>query len=121
MKKCNKDLVGHVCDNVMWYLIYLLPLICLLIIWCRGSYVPLSEMFSMLGLTIFNDNIVLTTLTDVLGVGGVFPIFVDNSLLIYMSYFILVFVVHIMVDIVLYLLRVIHHTVNHGLGGASHE
>lgn len=121
MKKCKRDLVGHICDNTMWYLIYLLPLILMIVLWCRGSYVPLADMFSMCGLSIVSDNVVLTTLTGVLGVGGVFPIFADTGFLVYASYFILVFLVHITVDIILYIFRLIHHWINHGFGGASHE
>lgn len=120
MKK-KIDLVGHICDNAMWYLLYLLPFVLMLILWARGSYIPLADMFSMAGLSIVSDNIVLTTFTSVLGVGGVFPIFADTGFLVYVSYFILVFLVHIMVDICLYLFRLIHHLVNHGFGGASHE
>lgn len=116
-----KDIVGHIFDNLMWYLIYLMPLILLGIYSCKTGITDLSTIMHMAGLDIVADNVVLTTITAVFGTGGVLPIFQQPSLLIYLSYFICVNLIHLIVDILLWIVRACHRLVNHGFGGASHE
>lgn len=121
MKKKKIDLVGHICDNVMWYAIYLLPLILMVLYWFKTGTTTLSNVIELAGLSFVTDNIVYTTLNSVFGVGGVFAVFANNDLLIYFSYFICVAIIHLIIDILLYIVRLCHNVVNHGLGGASHE
>ena len=121
MKNCKRDKIGHFFDNLMWYTIYLLPLICMLIYWCIGNTGSLADVTSLAGLGFATNNIVFTSLSSIFGAGGVFPIFTDTSMLIYLSYFVCVTIVHLIVDVLLYVVRLCHNIVNHGLGGASHE
>lgn len=93
-------------DTFMWYLLYLLPLfVMLLAIFRTGTIVSIDSVFTSLGLSIFNDNIILTTLTDIFGVGGVFPLFTDNGILIYGSYFVCVYLIHLAIDFLLFIPR----------------
>lgn len=120
-KRCKRDAIGHFFDNFMWYTIYLLPLVLLFVYWCKTGVCTLADTMDWSGLGFVTDNIVFTSLNDIFGVGGVFPIFTNTSFLIYLSYFICVVIVHLCVDIILYIVRLCHNIVNHGLGGASHE
>lgn len=123
MKNCNHktDKIGHFFDNLMWYVIYLLPVVLMIIFWCRGNTGTLSDVMTASGLSIITDNVLFTALSTLFGTGGYLPIFTDTSFLLYASYFILVFVVHLTVDILLFVFRCMHRIVNHGFGGASHE
>lgn len=93
-------------DQFMWYLLYLLPVFVLLIYIAKtGSVVSFSTIFSDLGVTIFNDNIILDCLKDIFGADGVFPLFTGDSILVYATYFICVFLVHLAVDFLIFIPR----------------
>ena len=93
-------------DQFMWYLLYMLPLFAMLFIMFRtGQIVDISTVFSSLGLSVFNDNVILTTLTDIFGLNGVFPLFSSNGILVYCSYFVCVFLIHLAVDFLLFIPR----------------
>ncbi|MBQ4541306.1 MAG: hypothetical protein IJA23_00480, partial [Clostridia bacterium] len=68
----------------------------------------LSDCFSAIGLGVLTDNIVLTTLTSLFGFGGVLPLFLTNDILIYFTYFISVYIIHLCVDFVLFIPRLSH-------------
>ena len=122
MKNCKRDKIGHFFDNLMWYTIYLLPLIFMIIFLCvNGEIRGLSSIMILSGLSFVTDNIVFTSLSSLFGASGVFPIFTDTSMLVYLSYFVCVTIVHLIIDVLLYVVRLCHNVVNHGLGGASHE
>lgn len=96
-------------DNVMWYLLYMLPLLAFLILLFQtGTPQTLSTCISSLGLNVLSDNIILVGLTDLFGASGVFPLFVSADILIYFAYFISMWLCHIAVDVLLFLVRWAH-------------
>ena len=99
-------------DNIMWYLLYLLPLIVWLILLARNEFnaiYTLSYVFENMGLGIINDNVILTALNGVFAVGGVFPIFTANNfILVYMTWFIAIMIVHLAVDFLVFIPRLCH-------------
>lgn len=106
MRKRN---VKNLFDYVMWYMIYLLPLIILIVsIFRTGSIIPLSDCFNNLGLTLFTDNFILVSLTDLFGSAGVVPLFASADILVYLSYFICCLLLHIAVDILAFIPRFAH-------------
>lgn len=119
--KCKTDLVGHICDNVYWYVLYLLPVILFVVYWILGNTGSISDVMSLAKLDIVSDNYIYTGLVNMFGSTGIMPIFADNSLLMYGSYFITIFFVHLVADILLWPFRAMHRVVGHGFGGASHE
>lgn len=121
MVKCKKDIVGHICDNVMWYVIYLLPLLLLLLAWFNDNTLSLVQVLTDSGLGFIVSNPVTDTVIQIFGVNGAYPLFSDNSILIYLTYFVAMVLAHLVIDILLYIPRMCHHFVNHGWGGASHE
>ena len=97
-------------DTLFWNILYMLPIFILLIFtWSSGSIVGISSVFSSLGLEIFNDNIVVTTLSDIFGSGGILPIFTSNDMIIFLSYFIYMNILHLVVDVLVWLPRLAHH------------
>lgn len=102
-------------DNLFWYILYMLPIILLLINWCCGATSSFSSVFTNLGLSIVNDNIILTALIDLFGSSSqIFPLFTSNEILIYLTYFIGLMIVHIFVDVLLFIPRWCHSMFDKG-------
>lgn len=96
-------------DDLFWYSLYMLPLICLCFVVCRtGEFIGLSTALTSLGLGLLVDNPILSTISQIFGSGGILPFFVSSDILVYVSYFICVFIVHLLVDFVLFIPRLCH-------------
>lgn len=105
-------------DNLMWYLLYLLPLIIWLLISFRtGEIIALSDAIASMGFNIFTDNQILITLSDIFATTGILPLFVTSDIILYMSYFISVFLIHLFVDFILFVPRLAHKWLNKLYGG----
>jgi len=106
-KKSQKRLF----DNIFWYIIYLLPILAMGIFLAKNGAVDFSiiNCFESLGISIFSDNIIYITMISIFGVGGVFPIFADGAygLLMFASYYVCCFFVHMIVDVLLLLPRLV--------------
>lgn len=88
----------------------MLPLIIMLFsVFRTGNVVGFDTIFNNLGVSIFTDNVILTSLTDIFGSSGVFPLFSSNGILIYASYFVCVFLVHLAVDFLIFIPRLIEN------------
>ena len=107
-------------DNVMWYLIYLLPLILMVIYWCKTGAITMAGAMTDAGLDVINTNPVYTSLYGIFGTGGVFPIFTQPDILIYFSYFVCVYIVHLAVDFLLFIPRLCHKWMS-AFGGDNDE
>lgn len=101
-------------DNLMWYILYGLPIILLCINWCCGQTLSISQVFETLGLNIIIDNPIFDTLIKTFGVGGYFPIFQNNSMIEYFSYFILLVMAHVFIDVLLFIPRFCHKILDKG-------
>lgn len=97
-------------DTFMWYLLYLLPIIVLIFaVFRTGSAVSMSSVFNDLGLSIYTDNVILSNLEDIFGIGGVFPLLDSNGILIYATYFVSVFLIHLAVDFLIFIPRLVEN------------
>lgn len=100
-------------DNGMWYILYLLPLIIwALVSYQSGTITSLSSAMSTMGLEIFANNQILTSLTDIFATTGILPLFSSPDIILYMSYFISVFLIHLFVDFILFIPRLAHKWLN---------
>lgn len=94
-------------DRVFWAFVLCLPMFAYLILCIHFetyNFVDLLNQFSM-----DSNNLVYTTLAAIFGTGGYLPYFdttTVNPLLLYMSYFVCVELVHIIVDILLFIPKV---------------
>lgn len=98
-------------DTIFWYLVYMLPLIVWLVLLCRNAFDPnitMQYVFDTMGLGIVNDNVILTSLIGIFGVGGVFPLFANNAILVYGTWFIATMILHLAVDFLLFIPRLCH-------------
>lgn len=105
----TKNNVLLIVDKMFWSLVYILPLIAFIImLWHNPTTTSIESVFSSIGLGIVNDNIILTTLIDIFGAGGVFPIFTTNDFFIYLTYMSCVIILHLVVDFLLIIVRWAH-------------
>lgn len=100
--------IKNLSDNIMWYLIYLLPILGFLILLATKDIVTFAEVFNSLGLQIVTDNVIVDTLTQIFGVGGVFSIFASQGMIYYFTYFIATMIMHLAVDFLLFIPRLAH-------------
>ena len=113
----RKRTISCLLDNIMWFLIYILPLICFVIVLCKtGQVTSLSTCMTDCGLVILTNNIVFTALDSIFGSSGVLPLFVSTDILLYFSYFICVWLCHIVVDVLLWIVRYAHKLMDN-IGG----
>lgn len=106
-------------DNFMWYLIYLLPLVFAVIYWFKTGVLALDQVFTLGGFGLVANNFVFTSLNSIFGSTGVVPLFADTGLLMYFSYFIICMIVHLAVDVLLFIVRWSHNMIDNFLGGKN--
>ncbi len=105
----RKKSINNFFDSALWYLVYMLPLLCFVLLVSKtGQLVPLAECMSSCGLGILTDNVVYTALNSIFGASGVLPLFMSADILLYFSYFICVWICHLAVDILLWIVRYAH-------------
>lgn len=114
----RKKTLNELFDNSLWYLIYLMPLFIMLIMTFKtGAFVTLSSALNGCGLGVLTSNPILTAMSSIFGADGVLPLFLNTDILVYMSYFISSFVIHILVDFVLFIPRLCHKWTKSLYGG----
>lgn len=106
-------------DNILWYLIYLLPLIFAIIHWNKIEAIDLTGVFVLGGFELFADNIVFTSLDSIFGSSGIIPLFAGNGLLMYFSYLIICWVIHLAVDCLLFIPKLAHNWMDGIVGGKN--
>lgn len=106
MKKCS---FTDILDDLFWYIVYLLPIIGYLIYAFRNpnnadnmlEYFELN--FSLV------PNIIESTLQDIFGTSGIFPLFENNGFIIsFLAYFVGCVIIHLAVDFLLFIPRLSH-------------
>lgn len=101
----------HYITECGWLLLALMPLIVYMVIARTSAGGTTLETFmtvisEKLNL-ITTDNIIYTTLKDVFGAEGVLPI-LNDGLILYAAYFCIVELVHLMVDVLVFIPRIAH-------------
>ena len=104
-------------DSLFWWLLKLLPLV-MFVCYIYGYYrsgntdVATNEFFSIIQnyCMMSFDNVVFQTLFSVFGPEGALPLFnsVRNPIAIYLSYIVIIDILHIMVDVLVFIPRLAH-------------
>lgn len=122
----RKKTISFGLDNIFWYIVYLLPIICFLVyIGTLGgnlSNLPTFYDFisSHLGLPIVLDNVFVTTVASIFGSNGIVPLLdtsVTYGIIAYLCYFVACYFVHFVVDILMLLPRMLMHAMDKFAGG----
>lgn len=106
-------------DNIFWSVIYMLPLIFAIIHWFKIGVIDLSSVFALGGFELFADNIVFSSLNSIFGASGIVPLFADSGILMYLSYFVICMIVHLVVDVLLFIVRLAHNWMEGIVGGKN--
>ena len=117
----RKKSISHFFDTVFWYILYTLPLFTFLISSFRSStIVTLSECMTNFGLGVSSSSVVYTTLSELFGASGVLPLFASTDVLFFATYFINVMLLHVIVDVLLFIIRLCHKWLD-DFGGVKNE
>ena len=109
----RKRTIKCLADTIFWYALYFLPIIVLLITCIHNPITSVSNVINTLGLNVLQDSIVFTSLSSIFGTGGVLPFFQSPDILLFFTYYICVYILHLLVDFVIFIPRIAHKWLNH--------
>lgn len=115
----RKRTIKYLFDNIFWYSIYLLPLIFALIYWAKTGSSDLSTIMSTGGFNILSTNVIYTSLSSLFGADGLLPLFQSPDILMYLTYFVSVMIIHLAVDVLLFIVRIGHDWLDGVCGGKN--
>lgn len=106
----RKKTVNHLADTIFWYLLYFLPVICFILVYYRtGNNVGMSQFLNDNGFGLAVNNIVFDTISSIFGADCIMPLFANDGILIILSWFVCVYIAHILVDFCLFIPRWLHN------------
>lgn len=104
-------------DSLFWWIVKIVPLV-MFLFYIYGYYrsgntdASSNEFFSLIQnyCMISFDSVVFNTFFTIFGPDGAFPLFmsVRNPLLVYLSYIVIIDILHIMVDVLVFIPRLAH-------------
>ena len=98
--------IETVIDRGFWALVLMMPVFAYLIL-CNHNT---TDLITVLGqFNVNNTNVIYTSLVTLFGTGGYLPFLdttTDNVLLLYMSYFFCIELIHIIVDVLLFIPKI---------------
>ena len=115
----RKRTIANLVDSFFWLLVAILPIV-LYLITCFSykltnateSVVAFLPFMKSLGLV--DSGLIYNSLSDLFGTGGILPLFSaeNNAILVFLSYFVSVEIVHLAVDFLLFIPRFAHKYMN---------
>ncbi len=115
----RKRTIANIVDSAFWFLVAILPL-ALYLITClsyklQSSTDTLTAFLPfMKNLGLMDSGIIYNSLSDLFGSSGILPLFSadNNAILVFLSYFVSVEIVHLAVDFLLFIPRLAHKYMN---------
>ena len=115
----RKRTIANLVDSAFWFLVSILPL-ALYLITClsyklQSSTDTLTAFLPfMKNLGLMDSGIIYKSLSDLFGSTGILPLFSadNNAILLFLSYFVSVQIVHLAVDFLLFIPRIGHKYMN---------
>lgn len=115
----RKRTIANLVDSFFWLLVAILPIV-LYLITCF-SYKLTNATDSVIGflpfmksLGLVDSGLIYKSLSDLFGTAGILPLFSaeNNAILVFLSYFVSVEIVHLAVDFLLFIARLGHKYMN---------
>lgn len=106
----KKISVKDLFDEIFWYSVYLLPIISYLVyaFFNQDNAVNMLDYFN--SNFALSPNIIQSTLQDIFGSDGIMPLFTNGGFIFaFLSYFICCMIIHLAVDVLLFIPRLCHH------------
>lgn len=108
----TKRKFNYIFDVLFYTFFILMPIIAYIIHLHHYDNVSLIDFYTQFG--IIQSNVIYTSLVDIFGTNGVFPIIADNSVLFTIfTYMIIVNLIHLMVDFLLFIPNICHKYLNY--------
>lgn len=114
LSKTTKSRFGYKLDRLFWWIVALLPVLSYILYvgfgdvkTSTGSLYTLPDFFVtyVLNGSGFAENIVWTTLNEIFGSSGVFPVFTSDTPLYILNWFIWVELFHVFFDVIVFIPR----------------
>lgn len=125
----RKQNIGFLFDKILWYILYMLPLIIYLIYTIQGlagyhtTELP-NDNTSIYWYTIsdcvelvadgINTGFIFNTIRSIIGLGGAIPFDHIDGLVAYFAYFVTIHMVHLLIDVLLFIPRWCHKMLRKG-------
>lgn len=99
-------------DKIMWYGVYLFPLIAYVALLFSfqyngtGSYIPFEEFMLDLG---FGYGAIYDVFVSLFSDGGIFPMMEFGGMLAYANYLVFVTILHVIFDVIVFIPRLFHN------------
>lgn len=105
----RKKTISNLADTIFWYILYILPVILYALSWINRMQEPLAmqAFFDFVGIDVSNT-IVFSTLTELFGSSGIMPLFASNVPFVFLTWFVDMVIVHLIVDFLLFIPRLAH-------------
>lgn len=111
----RKKTIKTLADTIFWYALYFLPIICFMLVYYRtGTNVTMSEFLANGGFSLAVDNIVVDTMKAIFGENGILPLFASDGIILALSWFVCVYILHLLVDFILFIPRLLHKFLKKG-------
>lgn len=111
----RKRTMSAIADHLYWLFVALLPLVCYLIQFLSYELTSVTDSLPtflsfMQSFGISTDSVIYSVLDDLFGASGILPMFSagSNAVLLYLSYFVMVQIIHLAVDFLVFIPRLSH-------------
>lgn len=115
----RKRTIANLVDSAFWFLVSILPLALYLITCFSYKLQSATDSLTaflpfMKNLGLMDSGIIYNSLSDLFGSSGILPLFSadNNAILLFLSYFVSVQIVHLAVDFLLFIPRLAHKYMN---------
>lgn len=106
--------IKNIADRLFWLIVALLPVLIYLCTFISYRFTTVTDTLPTFAEFISNfgvsqTSVVYTSISDLFGLNGILPLFNNNnSILLYMAYFVSVEIVHLAVDFLVFIPRLAH-------------
>lgn len=115
----RKRTIANLVDSAFWFLVSILPLALYLITCLSYKLQSATDSLTaflpfMKSLGLVDSGLIYSSLADIFGSSGILPLFSadNNAILLFLSYFVSVQIVHLAVDFLLFIPRLAHKYMN---------
>ena len=115
----RKRTIANLVDSAFWFLVSILPLALYLITCLSYKLQSATDSLTaflpfMKSLGLVDSGLIYSSLSDLFGSSGILPLFSadNNAILLFLSYFVSVQIVHLAVDFLLFIPRLAHKYMN---------
>lgn len=109
----RKRTVNHLADTIFWYFLYFLPVIAYLLFTfvepgTATAIVDIPTFFNQMGVGFVTDNLIFTSIDGLFGQNGILPFWTTQTPTLIFTWFITVYIAHLVVDFLLFIPRLAH-------------